>query len=214
MNRKVAILGTAHRMREPGKCSPDKRLRECVYSREIAALLKPMLEERDIPTFIDYTPLDLPKTMQTPSYTLERQRELAIRVNYVNELCRQYGKQNVFYVSIHVDASGPVDNKWHQPNGWSVRVSPRCSQNTKLLANCLYDEAEKHGLVTRHPSPSQHYWQQSLYVLNRTDCPAVLTENLFQNNIHDVDFLLSEEGRKTIVDLHLKGIINYINLLK
>jgi N-acetylmuramoyl-L-alanine amidase len=57
----------------------------------------------------------------------------------------------------------------------------------------------------------QKYWPQSLYVLGNTKCPAVLTENLFQDNKDDVDYLLSEAGRHTIARLHVEGIINYIN---
>jgi N-acetylmuramoyl-L-alanine amidase len=44
-----------------------------------------------------------------------------------------------------------------------------------------------------------------------TKCPSVLTENLFQDNVDDVNYLLSEDGKKTIIDLHVNGIINYIN---
>ena len=40
---------------------------------------------------------------------------------------------------------------------------------------------------------------------------AVLTENLFQDNKADVDFLLSDQGRQAIVNLHLKAIEDYIN---
>ena len=44
-----------------------------------------------------------------------------------------------------------------------------------------------------------------------TNCPACLTENLFQDNKEDVDFLLSEEGYQAIVDLHVNGILSYLN---
>ena len=47
-------------------------------------------------------------------------------------------------------------------------------------------------------------------MLAHTSCPAVLTENLFQDNKADVAFLESEKGRKAIVALHKKGIINYL----
>ena len=40
--------------------------------------------------------------------------------------------------------------------------------------------------------------------------PAVLTENLFMTNKNEVDFLLSEEGKKAIINLHVDGIVNYI----
>ena len=208
----LIVLGTAHRLREPGKQSPDGRLRECVYSRLVAQGVKAKLQARGYRVCVDYEPLDLPKTMQTPHPTLERQRELAMRVNYVNELCRQNGAKNVLYVSIHVDASGR-DGQWHTPGGWSVRVAMKASRESKLLANCLFDAAQAHGLKMRQPTARQKYWQQNLYVLNNTQCPAVLTENLFQDNAADVDILLSDEGQHAIERLHVEGIIRYIESL-
>lgn len=208
----VIYLGTAHRLREPGKQSPDGRLIECIYSREIVKELAAKLRAMGCHVMIDYEPLDLPRNMQSPSAKLERQRELALRVNTVNETCRQEGAQNVIYVSIHVNASNN-DGKWHDPNGWCVLVSPKASARSKLLAECLFDAAQAHGLHTRKPAPKQKYWPQNLYVLNNTQCPAVLTENLFQDNLDDVGFLLSDEGRQVIERIHVEGIIRYIESL-
>jgi N-acetylmuramoyl-L-alanine amidase len=59
--------------------------------------------------------------------------------------------------------------------------------------------------------PNQNYWVQSLAMCRDTNCPAVLTENLFQDNENDVAFLLSDEGKKKIVDIHVQGILKYIN---
>lgn len=205
----LIVLGTAHRMREPGKQSPDGRLKECVYSREICKEIAYKLRSYGCKVEIDYEPLDLPKTMQSSNYLTERNRELAMRVNYVNELCRQNGAKNVIYVSIHCNAAGS-DNKWHDACGWQVCVSNKASQSSKLLADCLFDKARGNGLKTRQPSFLQKYWPQNLYVLNSTNCPAVLTENLFQDNKSDVDYLLSDTGKHTIVRLHVEGILNYI----
>lgn len=211
MDKKIAliILGTAHRMREPGKGSPDGKLKECVYSREICKEVAAKLRAYGYKTEIDYEPLDLDKSMQSSSVSIERSRELAMRVNYVNELCRQNGAKNVLYVSIHINAVGS-DGKWHDANGWQVCVSNKASQNSKLLANCLFDSAKMNGLKMRQPTLLQKYWPQSLYVLNSTNCPAVLTENLFQDNKKDVDYLLSEAGRHTIARLHVEGIMRYV----
>lgn len=212
MAEKVVILGTAHRLREPGKCSPDKRLRECVYSREIVEGIRHRLEASGVKTFVDYTALDLPKTMQTPSVRLERQRELALRVNEVNSVCDRYGKGNCCYVSIHVNALGN-DGQWHSANGWQVCVSPQSSKNAKVLADYLFDTAWNFGLRMRQPMRTQKYWEQGLYVLDRTHCPAVLTENLFQDNQKDVDYLLSDFGRSSIIKLHWEGILRYLDYL-
>jgi N-acetylmuramoyl-L-alanine amidase len=43
-----------------------------------------------------------------------------------------------------------------------------------------------------------------------TQCPAVLTENLFQDNRADVTFLFSQAGRNAIVQAHVDGIIKYM----
>jgi len=206
------VLGTAHRLREPGKRSPDGRLREALYSRERVADVACELRAKGYRVATDMEATDLPRQMQSPNTDQERQRELAMRVNYVNELCRQEGAKNVLYVSIHVDASGS-DGQWHSPNGWSVRVSVKASAESKRLAGCLFDAARAQGLHMRQLTARQKYWKQSLYVLNRTACPAVLTENLFQDNREDVAFLLSDAGRHAITRLHVEGIIKYIESL-
>ena len=206
----IVILGTAHRMREPGKESPDKRLKECVYSREICKEVAEKLRSYGCKVEIDYEPLDLPRSMQSSIVKLERNNELAMRVNYVNEVCRQKGAKNVLYVSIHVNAVD-TDGKWHDARGWQVCVSNNASDNSKRLADSLFDAAKKNGLKMRQPTATQKYWPQSLFVLNNTKCPAVLTENLFQDNKSDVDFLLSDDGRHRIARLHVEGILEYIN---
>jgi N-acetylmuramoyl-L-alanine amidase len=62
--------------------------------------------------------------------------------------------------------------------------------------------------------PNQKYWTANFAMVKNTNCPAVLTENLFMDNKEDVEFLLSEAGRKKIVNLHVKGIVDYINKIK
>ena len=208
----IVALGTAHRKREAGKNSPDGRLREYAYSREIISEVKVKLESMGYKVLVDMEDEDLPKSMQSVSAKQERQNELAMRVNFVNEVCRQNKGRQVLYVSIHVNASGS-DGQWHQANGWSVFVSNKASERSKRLANSLFDAAQSHELKMRQPTAQQKYWEQSLYVLNNTICPAVLTENLFQDNIDDVGFLLSDEGRHVIERLHVEGIIRYIESL-
>lgn len=213
MSEKVVILGTAHRLREPGKCSVDGRLKEAVYSREICSSLQAKLQDYGVKTFVDMTDMDLPKTMQTPSAKLERNRELALRVNEVNSICDRYGKEKCIYVSIHVNAAGS-DGQWHNANGWQVCVSPVASNRSRMLAMALGLMADYHKLKVRRSNPDHLYWEQSLYVLNRTHCPAVLTENLFMDNEKDVEFLLSDEGRHTIERLHIEGIMGYLKQIE
>ena len=60
--------------------------------------------------------------------------------------------------------------------------------------------------------PDQLYWQQNLAICRDTNCPAVLTENFFQDNKEDVEYLLSPEGKQTVAQIHIDGIVKYLGL--
>lgn len=208
---KIIILGTAHLATTPGKQSPDGRFCEYAYSRKVANEVADALRKQGYIVFIDYMAANPNAQMKGATWQQEQSRELAWRVNFVNTLCKKYGKTNCIYVSMHTDAAG-ADGKWHDACGFSVRVSPMASDSSKRLARCLYEAAERGGkaVTGNRATPPAKYWTQSLYVLNKTACPAVLTESLFQDNKKDVDFLLSDKGREAIVRLHTEGIKNYV----
>jgi N-acetylmuramoyl-L-alanine amidase len=46
-------------------------------------------------------------------------------------------------------------------------------------------------------------------ILPKTNCPAVLTENLFMDTERDCRFLLSAAGRDSIVAMHVAAILEY-----
>lgn len=208
---KIAIvLGTAHLWETAGKRSPDGKFLEAVFSREIVSGVKAKLEAYGWRVFVDYEPLEADKKMYSSDQKVLQSRELSRRVEVVNSVCRRYGAENTFFVSIHVDASG-MGSKWMNARGWSVRLSPKAGAGSRLLADCLYDCAQVHGLTVRPQSKTRHYWEQSLKVLNDTACAAVLTENLFQDNREDVAYLMSDEGRHAIERLHVEGIVSYIS---
>lgn len=214
MDKKEVIVAliTAHRKREPGKISPDKELKEYQYSRELCLDLKAILEAYGITSYIDMLATDLDKTCQSPSVRLERQRELALRCNIVNQICKENPSKQVIAISPHLNASGN-DNEWHDPSGWQVVVGTKASEKSKIIANCFYDAASANEMKMRQPSKEQKYWVQDLYVMNNITCPAVLTENLFMDNLQDKSFLLSEEGRHTIERIHVEGILKAIETL-
>lgn len=181
-----------------GKCSPDNRLREYHYCREIAQRVSRELSLRGVEAL-----LLVPEKTDTP---------LKERVRKVNAWCERRGAQNVVLVSIHNNAAGS-DGKWHSASGFSVFVSKNASSKSKKLARIFTDNATDMGLMGNRCVPTEKYWVKSLAMTRDTACPAVLTENLFQDNQEDVDFLLSEEGKRTIVALHVNSIIEYIRCL-
>jgi len=188
------LIDNGHGYDTNGKCSPDGRLREYAWAREIAKRIEAELRKRG---------LDVQRIV-----TEERDISLTERVRRVNNICKQVGAKNVCLVSVHVNAAG--SGGWRTARGWSGWVYTRSSANSQRLAQLLYAEAEKRGLQGNRSVPVSRYWTANFYILRYTDCPAVLTENLFQDNKEDVAYLLSEEGKQTITDLHVEAILKYI----
>lgn len=195
----IIILDAGHGIDTKGKKSPDGKLLEYKYCREIRDKISDALE------YLGYTVV----------YTTLSEYDVSLknRCNTVNQFCKSFGNQNCLLVSIHCNAAG-FGEKWMNASGWSVYIYNKASSNSKNLANHLFDAAEKQNLKTRKPKPDQKYWTQNLTMCRDTKCPAVLTENLFQDNKKDVEFLLSEKGKNAIVNLHVDGIIQYINELQ
>lgn len=188
----IVLIDNGHGCDTAGKRSPDGRLLEYAYTREIAKRLEQALQERGIKC-VRITPEDTDISL--------------------GERCRRankYGADNAILVSIHCNAAPPNDGKWHSARGWEAWTSVGQTKADKL-ATCLYEAAGRAGFKLRKdetdgdPDKEGH-----LYILKHTICPAVLTENLFQDNREDVDFLLSPEGKKAITDLHVKGIMRFI----
>lgn len=179
-----------------GKCSPDRRLKEYYYCREIAQRVSRELSLHGIDTV-----LLVPEKTDTP---------LRERVRKANAWAAKLGARNVVLVSIHNNAAG-ADGRWHSASGFSVFVSNNASGKSKRLARIFTETATAMGLMGNRCVPPEKYWVQSLAMTRDTACPAVLTENLFQDNKSDVEFLLSEEGKQAITDLHVKAIMQYIN---
>lgn len=219
MKKKIVILGTAHGINVGGKCSPDKSFREYKYSREIIKQLKAELEAAGYTVIVDIEADEVPATQKV---------ELASRCAIVNKICKEYGTANCIYVSIHVNAAGS-NSQWLNAGGWCAYTS-RGKTKADTLATKLYEAAEveladyaeamtdgkKSGAYSEKQRPFRTDYsdgdadqESNFYVLAHTSCPAVLTENLFMDNMADVAFLESEAGRKAIVALHKKGIVSY-----
>ena len=212
----IVLIDNGHGSDTPGKCSPDKSLREYKWAREIAARIETVLKTKGI---------DARRIV-----TEETDVPLGTRANRVNAICRQVGKQNVILISVHSNAAGG-DGKWKSAGGWCVYTTPGKTKADDL-ANELWNAAQselklyaerfkvlqKAGEYDTRQVPFRADWsdgdpdyEANFYILRKTICPAVLTESLFQDNRADVEFLLSEAGKAAIVNLHVNGIINYLN---
>lgn len=196
------ILGTAHLSSTPGKRSPDGKFREYAYSRKVCKAVQEELLSRGVDCVIDYLDDDMPG--------LTSSQELVRRVQIVNEMAK---KTDCLYVSIHVNAS--AKSGWDKATGFSIYTSPG-ETKSDILATYIFDEAAELLKPTgkkfrKDTSDGDPDYEENFYVLRKTLCPAVLTENFFQNSKEDVEWLESEEGFKTVVSYHVLGILKYLN---
>lgn len=214
----VELYDNGHGIDTPGKCSPDKSLREYKKARE---LVRDIVAKRRAMGY-DARIL-VPEETDVP---------LKERCRRVNAICNQYGKDNVIFISVHCNAAG-ADGKWKTAGGWCIYTSPGQTKADKL-ATSIWNAAQEvlkpykerfsilqaQGAYDKRQVPIRADWSDGdpdyearFAVLTGTKCAAVLTESLFQDNKADVNFLLSKEGHDAIVDLHVKGVDNYVKSL-
>lgn len=191
------LIDAGHGIGTPGKRSPDGKFREWAFNRIIAqAIVKHLV-------FRGYdADLLVPEDEDVP---------LILRCARVFKHTYTLGKENVILISVHVNAAGN-GKEWKKAQGWSCYTSVGETEADRL-GTCLAESALKNlpGQKMRFDySDGDPDQEAKFYILNGTQCPAVLTENLFMDNHEDLAFLCSEEGQKAIVALHVEGIVNYI----
>lgn len=190
------LIDNGHGENTPGKQSPDRKLREYAYTREIAErIVQELLKQGYDAERIVKENIDVPLTE---------------RAKRVNAFCGKLGASNVILVSVHCNAAG--SGEWMKARGWSAYTS-KGKTKSDSLADCLYESARMMFTgqrIREDRSDGDPDWEENFYILRKIKCPAVLTENFFQDNHEDVAYLLSSEGKQAIVNVHVEGIINYI----
>ena len=191
------LIDPGHGYNAPGLQSPDGKFREWAFNRIIAQAVVNHLKYRGIDA-----ELTVPEDEDVPHI---------LRCARVFKHTYTLGKDNVILVSIHVNAAGN-GREWRNAQGWSCYASVGQAEADRL-GTCLAEAALKNlpGRKLRFENFANDPDQEAkFFVLNGTQCPAVLTENLFMDNRDDLAFLCSEEGQKAIVALHVEGIVNYL----
>ena len=212
----IILIDNGHGKETAGKRSPDGKLLEWSWTREIASKVQRELYGRGMDAR-----LIVPE---------DRDVSLRERCNRVNAVCDKAGRDGVLLVSIHVNAAGS-GTTWMLAGGWSVWTSPGQTKSDILATDLwraadevlseykkrfeelrgqgCYSEAQR--ALRKDMTDGDEDYEARFAVLTGTRCAAVLTENMFQDNKSDVEWLLSDEGKMAIVRLHVEGIINYIN---
>lgn len=133
------------------------------------------------------------------------------RCRRVNEVCREHGKNNVILISIHSNAAG-CGKSWMKAQGWSAYTTPGRTESD-TIAEYLYEaagEAFQGRKIRKDMCDGDCDWEENFYILRKSLCPAVLTENFFYDNPGDLEYILSEEGKEAVIRCHVTGIIEYL----
>ena len=191
------FIDNGHGLMTAGKRSPDGQFREPFYNREIARRVVSDLLDRGYDA-----------ELLVPE---DDDISLSERVRRINAACFLLGKQNVILVSIHVNAAGN-GSKWLNATGWSVYT---CKGQTAsdMLAECLCQAAIKNfpgRRIRTDMSDGDMDWEEGFYILRKSLCPAVLTENIFMDSRSDLEYLQSRAGKQAVVDTHVEGIVEYL----
>ncbi len=198
------LLDNGHGTDTKGKASPKfedgRKMYECEFSRDI---VKRISEE--------LTKLKINYKIVVPELN---DIALSTRANRVNRYCQKYGKNNCLLISVHANASGNGD-EWKSARGWSVWTTKGKTKSDQY-ADLFYKEAEKllplYGMTLRKDSSDGDYdYESNFTILQKSWCPAILTENLFQDNKIDCEFLMSDKGRNVIAQIHVNAIKKIID---
>ena len=163
------LIDNGHGIQTKGKRSPDGKLLEYAYTRELARQIVKILQYRGYDS-----ELLVPEDDDIP---------LSERVRRVNEICLTYKPScpaptehpNVILISLHLNAAGD-GTKWMNATGWSCYT---CKGQTEsdLLADCLYKAAEqilKNQVIrTDYARDEDPDWEENFYILRHSLCPAV-----------------------------------------
>lgn len=184
------IIDNGHGIDTPGKRSPDGRLLEWAWTRDIASRVAAISSSRGIKA-----------TLLVPE---ERDVPLRQRVARANLMPRES-----LLLSIHVNAAGG-DGQWHEASGFAAYVCPDASGTSRNVAKRLVALARGRGLAGDRWLPTAGYWEQDLAICRDTRCPAVLAECLFQDNRQDMDYLLSDPGRIAMAQLLVDAVLPFL----
>ena len=196
------LIDNGHGILTKGKRSPDGKLLEYAYTRELARQIVKILKSRGYDS-----ELLVPEDDDIP---------LSERVRRVNEICLTYepswpaptGHPNVILISLHLNAAGD-GSKWMNATGWSCYTCKGQTESDRL-ADCLYKAAEqilKNQVIrTDYARDGDSDWEENFYILRHTLCPAVLVEQFFMDNKKDLAYLISDEGKRNLIDVIVGGV--------
>lgn len=185
------LLDNGHGKNTPGKRSPlwpdGSQLFEYEFNRDIVTRIKHKLDNLHIEAII-----------LVPELIDISLSERCKRVNNIYQL-----KKDCILLSIHANAG--------KGTGWEAWT---CVGNTQsdIYATILYNSAKKYfknWKIRTDYTDGDSDKESQFYILKNTNCPAILTENFFMDTKKDCDYIMSEQGRENIANMHVDAILNF-----
>lgn len=193
----IVLLDNGHGKETAGKRSPvwsdGSQLFEWEFNRDIVRRIVEKLEADGIP----YRVL-VPE---------ENDISLTERARRANEYAKEFNGK-AYVLSIHANAGGGT--------GWEVYTSPGQTPSD-AIATVFFEEAGREFVpdgwrMRSDYSDGDPDKEASFAILTKTTCPAVLTENFFMDTEKDCRFIMSEDGRERIANMHVAAIKRVITL--
>lgn len=200
----VVLIDNGHAKSTPGKRSPKfpdgTQFFEYEFNRDIVRRITKKLDR-----------IGIKYEVLVPE--VDNDISLTSRAARANKFCDQYGVNNCVFISVHANAAGDGSD-WTTAKGWCCYTS-KGETASDPIAEMFTREAEKVlsplGWTVRKWSSAKYSWEANYTVLVKTKCPAILTENMFYDNKEEVKFLMSEEGREAIAQIHVNAILKMEN---
>lgn len=184
----LIILDNGHGKETPGKRSPiwsdGSQLFEWQFNRDIVQRIAYRLTQENIRHLLlvhEDTDISL--------------KERCKRANEIYKL-----NPDAILISIHGNAGGGT--------GWEAYTSVGNTKSDKY-AEILYNTAEKffpEWKIRKDLTDKDQDKEENFYILKHTSCPAILTENFFMDTEKDCRFMMSEEGKNKIAEMHVQAI--------
>ena len=191
---KYIIIDAGHGNNSPGKRSPiwkdGKQLFEWEFNRDIATRIAHKLAAAGIRSRL--------------LVTEKEDIQLSERCRRVNNICRMHGKDNCILISIHSNAGGGT--------GFEVFTSPgntKADEYATIMLDSLKYSFPKEKIRTDY-SDGDADKEARFYMLQKSQCPAILTENLFMDNETDCRKLMDDNFREQIAEAHVRAIFQML----
>lgn len=192
----VILLDNGHGKNTPGKRSPKWKDIPQIFEWEYTRMLVNKIHS-------ELTKLDFKSIIVTPE---DVDIPLSERTKRIREYEKQFGKKNCLTISLHLNASDTNPNA----KGWEAHTYIGHSVSD-VYAKEFYKQSIKYlkddTKIRLGGSESDPDWDSNFAILRDVNGPAILTENCFMTNYEDCKYLLSDEGKKEIVQLHIDAIL-------